>query len=453
MIRYALLASCAAVGLSSLGSSRCSAVDLTPVIPTEVSPRAQIEFDAFGWKEFVALNWPANADGTPNTTITIGQSDDVARVWQFWMGPSAVFKSDGSKPTWTPGAGLTSYQLTKAPDDIATPFVDALHFPIVDQDRNFAVLGLGMNKVMFDYIVENNLYNKEGQRTGADGNRLPIGKEKFVSFPRGSMEIKTAWRMFPEHPSPADLELMKRYYITKSTVRIAARNSRDSKDREIVANLGLVAMHIVQKTPQDPQWVWSTFEQIDNLIPAPNQTKATFRNPTEPDQNPILTPVPPGVIPNIADPTKPYAQPYLWDLAAPFATPNQRIPTQVNRVTPIMMTAQDNNIIWQRSLKEVSADSKWQYYQTIGTQWPTKPYARKPGETPMLERFIEPPGSNPTIATYEGAPEPAKLANIPMEVYNQKTSSCIVCHSKAFTTNGDYSDFSYLLQLAKPKQQ
>jgi hypothetical protein len=27
-----------------------------------------------------------------------------------------------------------------------------------------------------------------------------------------------------------------------------------------------------------------------------------------------------------------------------------------------------------------------------------------------------------------------------------------VCHSKAFTTNGDYADFSYVLQLAKPKK-
>jgi hypothetical protein len=29
--------------------------------------------------------------------------------------------------------------------------------------------------------------------------------------------------------------------------------------------VGLVGLHIVQKTASRPQWIWSTFEQIDNV--------------------------------------------------------------------------------------------------------------------------------------------------------------------------------------------
>src|ERR1700738_1493664 len=29
--------------------------------------------------------------------------------------------------------------------------------------------------------------------------------------------------------------------------------------------VGLVGLHIVQKTPTRPQWIWSTFEQVDNV--------------------------------------------------------------------------------------------------------------------------------------------------------------------------------------------
>jgi len=115
MIRNLLLALCLVLSTSLDALAQDSEVKLTPDVPTEVAPRTQAEFDGFGWKEFVALNWPANADGTPSKDFRIGENDSAARVWQYWMGPGAVLLPDGSKPTWTPGGGLTGLQLTKAP--------------------------------------------------------------------------------------------------------------------------------------------------------------------------------------------------------------------------------------------------------------------------------------------------------------------------------------------------
>ena len=40
--------------------------------------------------------------------------------------------------------------------------------------------------------------------------------------------------------------------------------------------MGLVGLHIVQKTPIRPQWVWSSFEHIDN-VPEPGTTPSIGR--------------------------------------------------------------------------------------------------------------------------------------------------------------------------------
>ena len=45
--------------------------------------------------------------------------------------------------------------------------------------------------------------------------------------------------------------------------------------------VGLVGLHIVQKTKSRPQWIWSTFEQVDNVPPAQAGAAAfAFNNAT-----------------------------------------------------------------------------------------------------------------------------------------------------------------------------
>jgi hypothetical protein len=295
------------------------------------------------------------------------------------------------------------------------------------------------------------LYNKEGQE-----GSTPLG-EKFVSFtsgtkdgPVGAIEIKTAWRVFPPDPAP-DPKILARYFIREVVLNIPKENSATGDALKITVKVGLVGFHIAHKTKNAPEWVWSTFEHVDNLT-APDGLKPTFFDPACTDCQLNAKPIPKGgSVP--ADPGEPLKAPtpYLWAASPPFASPNQRIPTQINRLTEIPCQTVELNSAWQKKLSEVDKDSVWQYYQLVGTQWPTEPFARKPGQKPVQEP--SPNSGIPSVAQYEGKPMPEKLANIPMEVYNQASSSCIRCHGKAFTTNGDYADFSYLLQLAHPRTQ
>src|SRR5271166_501555 len=342
MLRYVIaLLIVKLIGSESYGQGK-SVILLSSDLPHEVdianaTAPVQNDFDIFSWRSFVALNWPANPDGTPNKGVMIGQEPAERRVWEFYMAPEDVFLSDGSKPTWhSPKNVLGSFQMTKAPPEIQGTFLDALHFPVVDQSKNFVVFSIRLNKDEFDHIVDNGLYNKEGQK-----GSTPLG-EKFVSFtsgtkdgPVGAIEIKTAWRVFPPDPAP-DPKILARYYIRDVVLNIPKENSATGDALKITVKVGLVGFHIAHKTKNAPQWVWSTFEHVDNLT-APDGLMPTFFNPACADCLPNAKPIPKGVsVPADPDePPKAPAQPYLWANSPPFASPNQRIPTQIKRLTPI----------------------------------------------------------------------------------------------------------------------
>jgi hypothetical protein len=183
--------------------------------------------------------------------------------------------------------------------------------------------------------------------------------------------------------------------------------------------MGLVGFHIAHKTDSAPQWVWSTFEQVDNVRvghDAPPGTRANFFDPNS--KYPVNTPPPRPWNPNAVLP------------------PEQR--SQVTRVIPIDDATASLNAQWQGWLRGVNRDSVWQYYELVSTQWPTQPKNSLTG---------------PKAA---GEPAPVFLANATLETYIQGrvpnvSSSCIMCHNNATTTNSKFSDFTYLLERAHKK--
>ena len=49
----------------------------------------ELDFGYFAWQTFVALNWPANSDGSPSTDL-IGKAPEAKRVWEFYEYPENV---------------------------------------------------------------------------------------------------------------------------------------------------------------------------------------------------------------------------------------------------------------------------------------------------------------------------------------------------------------------------
>jgi hypothetical protein len=181
--------------------------------------------------------------------------------------------------------------------------------------------------------------------------------------------------------------------------------------------VGLVGLHIVQKTPSRPQWIWSTFEQVDN-VPGVSQGPWTYNNgtdkpPSQPDGTPQGNKNPNG-----------------WP---PPASP---APVNVVRYSkfPINTSTVTTNQQYQSALQ--AKGGPWQYYQLVMTQWPLQlnpPQPIPPGQSGAPGNTF--PGTNATSA----------FANVALETFDQTNivNGCMRCHTGAQAT----TDFLWALEV------
>ena len=239
-------------------------------------PEAQRLFDIFAWQAFVALNWPAKADGTPDRDKDT--SDNTSpRVWMSWRSNESVFKPDRNRPEpWDAAKNIAAWQdhtlwrfskmlnETRSLANELTDFVQAFTGPLVDLNGKFVRYESYLNMTQFDYIVENELYNQERQI------KFVANKGQQIRFPanqvapekkHGCMGIKLAWKQFGDNDIPS------RFFTREA---IVVSTSFDDKGNMVKTRwkqlMGLVGMHVTALTQTSPNWIWTTFEQIDNVV-------------------------------------------------------------------------------------------------------------------------------------------------------------------------------------------
>jgi hypothetical protein len=193
------------------------AIALGPNIPGEVSfgggaPGAtllqtqQEDFDIFSWNSFIALNWPPGPDGQGDPTKKIGAAGDNPTVWERYQGSSDIFLPGGQPPEWGRRASLPkACQAFAAPgirvltqiDKTASVLEESLQpfdtGPLIDQARRFARFEILTNRVMFDYVVNNQLYSKAGQKAFNASANFPCGTPSA----EGAIMVKAAWKVIP----------------------------------------------------------------------------------------------------------------------------------------------------------------------------------------------------------------------------------------------------------------
>lgn len=391
--------------------------------PTDSRPY----FDVFSWQSFIALNWPAASGqpGVPNqpksASVFTGAPNGTPTVWQSYKTVDDLFSTGSTRPQpWSTGptydavanasAALPALSLlTKGSNaqQLASTG-QAFSFPLVDQNSAYARYEVRYNQAFYEFV------------RGADStpttwlyllkNLAPAEPVSMPASPTagggvGALMIKAAWREM----TPADLK-GNRYFVIQALVQDPITGAYTQK------SMGLVGFHIAQKLSAFPEWVWSTFEQVDNVQRGPGSTPATpisFNNGTN-------TPPTAGGWAN--RPASP----------APVANPS---PVQVTRYNPIPTTpagnsTQDLNAAYQQAL----AGTVWQFYELVITQWPSDP-----ATFATIEQGGIYPGSS-------GGAFPANgCTNTTMETYFQSPTdaagaggnSCMSCHYRAGAS--DYS--------------
>lgn len=466
-------------------------------------------YERFSWQSLVALQWPRDASGKPAREL----SGAGTPTWMGYKESFLVFQPDGAKPApWdaprTVANGTPTPLMGALPESVqanerllftvgakprpttADELNQAFTFPLWDQSGNVIHYEILLNRSEFDYLVTNELYNLDGQISFAKKNPgkdldptncnhpnrtvvdMPSGAYKAAE--EGAVELKLAWKVL------TDKDIPERYVVAEGRIPASVEVTGTCAQGNVSASiegqawkkvqLGLVGLHISHKTVSGPQWVWSTFEQVDNLaVDAVEAERYAARGKR--------------LGPTFNDPTCDTC------LVNSCVLPPEK--NQLQRVIPIPLQTAELNRGMQSELAK--SGSALQYYELVGVQFPTAKDANptspraepkcngpdafpinlpesvnnKPGGMPhptfltnlTMESFFQ-TGNQPACNEVENGNCPSKLpANAP-NVF--ATESCMGCHSSAAIAVGGTpkpgtqqgakfghqltADFSWLLQ-------
>src|SRR5262249_28597240 len=139
------------------------------------------------------------------------------------------------------------------------------------------------DKKLFGSIKANNLYDPRV----SSGLTLVSGSKRIdprATAPDGAIVLKSAWIELPAGASPSSAGSPRYYVHDKAWVQIPG----DTKCQQ--TSVGLVGLHVVYKTKDRPQWIWSSFEHVANVPEAGDRpgTRYTFNDGSN-------TPMPPSL--------------------------------------------------------------------------------------------------------------------------------------------------------------
>lgn len=501
--RISTIATALALGLSILGSAaetaRAEAIKVSPVLPHELNPPFQNQTGgapdatpeqaaAFAWQEFIALNWPATEQlgqlgdrDTPSATCSFSDpSCDGPTVWQTFRGKVEIFPGKGNPPGYDDrkviggfgyDAGPEYNYANKVPacdpsqDGEPTPWVNVDETDQIALDNMYAGVVprnaspgnsapklirflAKANRELYDYVATNSSPTDRKKQwwyaipdpvVDATKKYLatlqkspPAGSASMVSLPFGTVEIKAAWRPLSKAEAASGRFHMRpiRFYENRgSSTNFCWRN----------ATWGLVALHIIQKTPSAPHFIYATFEQADNILNADGTPvedeqgrlkKSASKLPSTEPQECLIDPRPGAGSPNptpsqegsvvlTQDPQtcvpvqkeaycdKPGARLYYQNFAGARPSPiggnicvNKRDYDIPNFVIDANQNAHDaiSNYIAKKGI----ASSEWLYYKLVNVQY--HPYdhiiKKTTPDGSLYKGRGEPTAENPATSTY-----------------------------------------------------
>jgi hypothetical protein len=388
VLAAAFIAATAAPAISQTLSQKCSASPSwveNPILPESLDESNHCNFAIFSWQSFLALMQPS--DGP-----------DGQLVFESYMSSDALFVTDGEQPAaW----GKSPWPLTLGKIDLQA----GSDQPLFSQSNKLVQYDISVNKPMYNYISKNLLY--QAKCFNAGGGKVLMPPTTDPSTGASSIVLKTSWL-------PMRLCNPKQYHCT--TAWLEGRNQ----------TVGLVGIHIVQKLAKHQEWIWSSFEHVNN---APDCAKAAS--------------LPSG-----------YRSWAFFGDGSSIAgeacvncNDSGHRPPNVCRVQPLLSlkcidggqlkAGQDpdsNNVVCLNESVPtlLPPDSVWKNYMLVGTLW------FKPGMTTP----------NPTVPAQIMVGN-QKLANTTMETFNQG-SSCFTCHTPDFRKaelgkdNNAQADFSHI---------
>jgi hypothetical protein len=214
--------------------------------------------DRYIWRVFVALNWPADVkQKKADASKKFGDAAPGPVTWETWRNarneaPDTAFPLDGSDPGPWLGKESSSEKLVSSFDD--GPLQQLIRRNILrnakgplpafdDASARTRTNETRLNQAAFEFLRSKKLYNADEQI------KLFTSGQVTIEFPLAAKEIKAQWREISSADKP-------RYHWV------------EVKSGAATKLYGLTALHITTKDL--PNWLWATFEHIDNKLSQAN---------------------------------------------------------------------------------------------------------------------------------------------------------------------------------------
>ncbi len=290
-------------------------ITVSPDFPSDITGGAGnatlTEASQFAWQEFIALTWPAanqngalDTRGVPNSSANYGVVN-TPLVWETFRHKVEVFPGQGTPNGYVDDAsqdygfdGPVQYIYSSAKVGTAdgqvqpcgtastsAPYVNLDEINEIGQNQMFAGMGptspapgqqflylAKANRAEYVYVAANKWWNPTvsgASPTAQDALTAtvayqqtnvaspPPGSSNLVSFPNGTVEIKSAWRQL----GPGEDKSKFRTAIVRHYERM-----QSGSPCYVDSEFAMTALHIIHKTPTAPSFIFATFEYNDNIV-------------------------------------------------------------------------------------------------------------------------------------------------------------------------------------------
>jgi hypothetical protein len=412
-------------------------------------------FDFYSWLTFLALNAPADgsplSQATPSTPTKWEQPSNFKQLLDVMLPGGKSSRWEDKKIV--PPECRDQYNKLGGKVMVIEMIEESFNEPfktgaLIDQQGNYAIFDILMNKSMFDYIQEHNLQSRAGQQS-RENSALKVDFPAGTNTPPGNpgaVMVKVSWKVLD---SPNE----RRNFHTVDALVLMPRHANEaSRPPCLRKTLGLVGFHVGHKTVNRRQWIWTSFEHVNNVPEQREVDQGQAKGPYNfynPSCDTTKCPV------NETPPTP-------WDPTHKNGLKfhDSTFRSQITRVVPLTDEAKEMN----RQFQAILGNTVWKNYMLLSTQWPSdfgcagkKDTSTPPPPDPATD-FRKEPDMN-------CAPAPTFLANSTLETYSQGTdplasSSCMACHGNAVSQQVrpsdmkaqdffNQSDFTFMLEKAR----
>jgi hypothetical protein len=440
-----------------------SGIDYTMSTPPADVPSKNVNADItelaeFAWQEFIALNWPVVTSGraAPDTGNSFLAASKVGSsytpVWQTYWHRNELLPGPGKTPV-TPsitdtappnyqyketypygGSGTGDYTLWNNLDEInelgqdvvfahsiATPppnytdGIDSTYQVLYEAKMNFSgsnyIFNANLNDAntraaKVDSTVANlaALSKAGGCETDPKYVCLPCGKLANGSNPRqeGNIEIKAGWRVLTSAEASSG-KFHTQNVIYYHNVDISAT---EVESKYFNATMGLVGLHIIHKTETFPDFVYATWEHVDNLEVDPTTNKRAV-----------------------------YAEIQNTNFGDDAKTSND-----ILRTHPIPSSITSVNETVASVLSDPANNSVWQYYKLINVQAkPMDVHSVKSEDESSFYLSNSVIESNIELQTFTGSLTDSSVMNVFYEGNEMNMGGCMGCHGNAQLKGADFN--------------